>query len=56
MRFSNRIGARPLPTSGLEEASKGLRSDIWNFYQWKAAAMTGPLKFRLSILLLSFIV
>jgi hypothetical protein len=30
MRFSQRIGARAAPSSGLEEASKGLRTAIWN--------------------------
>jgi hypothetical protein len=31
MRFSQRIGARPLPKSGLEEASPDLRTQLWNF-------------------------
>ncbi len=30
MRFSQRIGVRPAPASGLEEASNGLRVALWN--------------------------
>ena len=30
MRFSHRMGVRPPPTSGLEEASQSLRTALWN--------------------------
>jgi hypothetical protein len=30
MRFSERIGARPSPSSGIEEASDALRTSLWN--------------------------